>query len=64
MNSLPWWANMIGRLIGMATCCGFVALLAWWKSEPVPIWGWYFAAVIGDILWTRPSYNRAQDFER
>lgn len=62
MNSIPRWANFLMELVFACICMGIVALLGWWRDQPVPTWAFYIAAIMGGMLWSRPSYSRPQDF--
>lgn len=64
MNSLEWWQNLIGEILASFAVMAVVLVLSELRDQPVPTWGWYLAAMIGIILWSRPSYKRKQDFDK
>ena len=63
MNKLPWWGNLLGSLIYAYAVIGAIELFAWAKEDIIPSWGLFCGALLGIIIWTRPRYDRKQDFE-
>lgn len=62
MKSLGWFGNLIGEIIISCVYCAGLWLMGWIASTPIPGWGYYLAILCGMLAWSRPSYNRIQDF--
>lgn len=41
--------RIVGFILASFLCMGAVGLIGWWKSEPVPLWGYFLAAGLGEI---------------
>ncbi len=64
VNSLKWWENLLCEAVASFSLMGVVWALGAWRDQPVPLWGYFLAAMAGIIMWTRPSYKRKQDFDK
>lgn len=47
MSRWTWFALETGASF---TVMAALALLGWWKGQPVPMWGYFLGAAVGDLL--------------
>ena len=64
MNKLSIWQNIAAQLITGLFVVLVLEGVALINSEKIPAWGIYVGFMIGIILWSRPSYDRKQDFDK